>query len=56
MLNLGELSMKKFYQIGARLIKILNVFRQVYIVRPDAFVSLFCGCDCFGWVDVVFVM
>ena len=28
----------------------------MYFVRVDAFIGLFCGCDCFGWVDILFVM
>ena len=29
---------------------------QFYIVRVDAFVGLFCGCGCFGWVDILFMI
>ena len=30
----------------------LMLFILFHIVRVEAFVGLFCGCDCIGWVDI----
>ena len=32
-------------------------FLLLFVVKVYAFVGLFVGCDCFGWVDIIiFVM
>ena len=33
-----------------------NVFHVFDIVRVDAFVGLFCGSDCLGWVDLLYMI
>ena len=34
----------------------LSQFLSVFLPTLDAFVGLFCGRDCFGWVDILFVI
>ena len=43
-------------ELKCRLLQFLFGALRVNIVEVDAFVGLFCGCGCFVWVDILFVI